>query len=123
MTWRWDTSTGRYLRYYSGLPDTLVDGTQTASVNVVVMTVHTSTGPWVESSGGAREVEVVATGSGPLVVLEGGAAITGRWTRSSLTQPASLTESDGASITLHPGNTWVELVPDGIPVTTTAAPS
>jgi Protein of unknown function (DUF3048) N-terminal domain/Protein of unknown function (DUF3048) C-terminal domain len=123
VTWRWDPSSGRYLRSYSGEPDTLVDGTQTASVNVVVMTVRTSTGPWVESSGGAREVEVAATGSGPLVVLEGGAAVTGSWNRSSLTQPATLTGADGTSITLHPGNTWVELVPDGIAVTTTAAPA
>ncbi len=121
VTWKWDPSSGRYLRSYSGTPDTLVDGTQTASVNVVVMTVHTLTGPWVESSGGTREVEVVATGSGPLVVLEGGAEVRGTWSRSSLTRPAALTGSDGAPITLQPGNTWVELVPDGIPVTTTAS--
>jgi hypothetical protein len=75
----------------------------------------------VENSEGAHEVEVVATGSGPLVVMEGGAAITGTWSRSSLTQPATLTASDGTPITLQPGNTWEELVPDGIPVTTTAS--
>ncbi len=121
VSWKRDPSAGRYLRYYSGAPDHLIDGTQTSSVNVVVMTVHTFTGSWVESSGGAREVEVTATGSGPLVVLEGGAAITGTWTRSSVTQPATLTGQDGTSITLQPGNTWVELVPEGIPVTTTAA--
>jgi hypothetical protein len=121
VTWQWDPSAGRYLRDYSGAPDMLVGGTQTSSVNVVAMTVRTFTGPWVENSEGAQEVEVVATGSGPLVVMEGGAAITGTWSRSSLTQPATLTASDGTPITLQPGNTWEELVPDGVPVTTTAS--
>ena len=65
-------------------------------------------------------MEVVATGSGPLVVLEAGVAITGMWSRSSLTQPATLANSDGTPITLQPGNTWEELVPEGVPVTTTA---
>jgi hypothetical protein len=121
VTWQWDPSAGRYLRHYSGTPDMLVGGTQTSSVNVVVMTVQTFTGPWVENSEGSKEVEVVATGSGPLVVMEGGAAITGTWSRSSLTRPATLTASDGTPITLQPGNTWEELVPHGVPVTTTAA--
>ena len=113
MTWKWNPSSNGYLRYYSGAPDTLIDGTQTSAANVVVMTVQTFTGPWVESAGGAREVEVVATGSGPLVVLRGGAAITGTWNRSNLNQPATLTASDGTTIPLQPGNTWVELVPKG----------
>ena len=63
---------------------------------------------------------MTATGSGPVVVMRDGIAITGTWTRSSLTQPATLTATDGSPITLHPGNTWEELAPQGIPVTTTA---
>ena len=70
-----------YLRYYSGTPDMLVDGTQTAATNVVVMTVPTSNGPWVENSEGGLEVQVNAIGSGPVVVLRDGVAITGTWTR------------------------------------------
>jgi Protein of unknown function (DUF3048) N-terminal domain/Protein of unknown function (DUF3048) C-terminal domain len=122
VTWTWSPSTSSYLRSYSGTADTLVDGSQTAATNVVVMTVPTFIGPWYENSEGGREVEVTATGSGPVVVLRDGIAITGTWTRSSLTQPATLTAANGAPITLGPGNTWEELAPQGIPVTTTAAP-
>ncbi|MGA2836619.1 MAG: DUF3048 domain-containing protein [Acidimicrobiales bacterium] len=122
VTWTWDPATGTYLRSYSGVPDRLVDGSQTHTANVVVMTVHTFTGPWAENSEGGYEVEVVATGSGPVVVLRNGIAITGTWTRSSVTAPATLTAANGAPITLQPGNTWEELAPVGIPVTTTAAP-
>ena len=85
------------------------------------MTVNTFSGPWLENSEGGHEVEVTATGSGPLVVLRNGVAITGTWSRSALTSPATLTASNGQPITLTPGPTWEELVPAGIPVTTTAA--
>jgi hypothetical protein len=122
VTWQWNAARG-YQRYYSDAPDTLVDGTQTTATNVVIMTVQTSNGPWVENSEGGLEVQVQATGTGPLLVMRGGAAIAGTWSRSSLTQPATLTTTGGAPITLQPGNTWVELVPAGIPVTPSAAPA
>ena len=121
VTWQWSTSVAKYLRSYSGEPDTLLDGTQTAATNVVVMTVQTYTGPWLENDVGGYEVEVTATGSGPLVVMRNGVAISGTWTRPNLNQPAALTTTGGAPITLQPGNTWVELVPRGITVTPSAA--
>jgi len=122
VTWEWNAAGGKYLRFYSGTPDKLLDGSQTATTNVVIMSVQTLIGSWVENSEGGREVEVTATGSGPLVVMRNGVAILGTWSRSSLTQPATLTTTGGAPITLQPGNTWEELVPDGIAVTPTAAP-
>jgi len=123
VTWTWSAAAGNYLRSYSGVPDKLLDGTQTAAVNVVVLTVPTNTGPWLENSEGGYEVEVTATGSGPAVVLRNGVAITGTWTRSSLTQPATLRTTGGAPITLQPGNTWEELAPQGVAVTTTGTPA
>ena len=122
VTWTWSPISANYLRSYSGVPDKLVDGHQTYATNVVIMTVSTFIGPWLENSEGGREVEVNAIGSGPLVVLRNGVAITGTWTRTSLTAPATLTAANGTPITLAPGNTWEELAPQGIPVTTTAAP-
>jgi hypothetical protein len=52
--------------------------------------------------------------------MRNGVAIAGTWSRTSLTQPATLTATSGTPITLQPGNTWVELVPSGIAVTPTA---
>ncbi|MGH9079727.1 MAG: DUF3048 domain-containing protein, partial [Acidimicrobiales bacterium] len=123
VTWQWSASAGAYLRSYSGTADKLLDGTQTAADNVVVMTVETSTGSWVENEEGGREVDVTVTGSGPLLVMRNGAAVPGTWSRSGLTQPATLTGPGGIPITLQPGNTWVELVPDGIPVTPAPTPA
>ena len=123
VTWQWNPATGTYLRSYSGQPDKLLNGSQTAATDVVIMTVPTATGPWVENSEGGHEVDVTATGTGPLVVMRNGVAITGTWTRNTLTQPATLTTAGGIPITLAPGNSWVELVPVGIPVTPVAAPT
>ncbi len=124
VTWTWNPASGTYLRSYSGTPDKLMDGSQTAATNIVVLTVPTNTGPWLENNEGGYEVEVTATGTGPAVVLRDGVAITGTWSRSSLTQPTTFTATNGVPITLRPGNTWEELAPVGIPITTTpvAAP-
>jgi hypothetical protein len=121
VTWTWNPARSTYLRSYSGVPDKLVDGSQTASANVVILTVPTFYGPWLENSEGAHEVEVTATGSGPLVVLRNGIAITGTWTRQNLAGPTALVASDGTPITLQPGNTWEELAPLGTAVNVTAA--
>jgi Protein of unknown function (DUF3048) N-terminal domain/Protein of unknown function (DUF3048) C-terminal domain len=123
VTWTWNPAANNYLRSYGTGSDTLIDGSQSAANNVVIMTVQTSNGPWVENSEGGLEVQIPNTGSGPLVVLRNGAAITGTWNRTSLTQPPTLTATNGSPITLQPGNTWEELVPSGIAVTTAPGPA
>jgi hypothetical protein len=117
VTWTWSAAGRYYLRSYAGVADTLLDGSPTAAANVVIMTVQTSAGSWVENEQGGHEVLVTTTGSGPVVIMRGGAAIAGTWSRSSLTAPATFTAANGAPITLQPGNTWEELVPAGITVT------
>ncbi|MDA8341867.1 MAG: DUF3048 domain-containing protein [Actinomycetota bacterium] len=123
VTWTWNPAGNDYLRSYSTGPDMLVDGTQTAATNIVIMTVQTSIGPWYENNVGGKEVEVNALGSGPAVILRNGVAITGTWNRGSLTQPNVFTGSNGQQITLAPGNTWEELVPAGVNITVTPAPA
>jgi len=117
VTWTWNPAAGNYLRSYAGIPDTLLTGGQTAAANVVIMTVETSSGSWVENEQGGNEVLVTTTGTGPVVIMRNGAAIAGTWNRTSLTTPATFTAANGAPITLQPGNTWEELVPAGVTVT------
>jgi hypothetical protein len=119
VTWTWDPAGSNYLRSYAGIPDALLDGARTTATNVVIMTVQTSTGTWVENEQGGNEVLVTTAGTGPLVVMRNGVAITGTWTRTALTSPATFTAANGAPITLQPGNTWEELVPSGVTVTPT----
>lgn len=119
VTWNYDPTTHQYLRYYNGTtPAMLSDGTQISAANIVIQSVRVTYGPWVENSLGGLEVVSHMLGSGPLTVVRNGVAISGTWQRPSLTSPTVLTASDGSTIALQPGNTWVEIVPNTVTVTT-----
>jgi hypothetical protein len=117
-TWTWNAALGQWQLYYGGAPAMLSDGTQIAATNLVVERVTVTYGPYVENAEGGLEVESHLIGTGPLTVLRGGQAITGIWQRSSLASQTSLLASNGTVIPLAPGNTWVEIVPTSVNVTT-----
>ncbi|HVA02326.1 MAG TPA: DUF3048 domain-containing protein [Acidimicrobiales bacterium] len=117
--WSWDAASGHWLLSYSGRPATVSGGGQIATTNIVVQTVHVTYGPWLENSEGGLEVQSQMTGSGPVLVLRDGVAITGTWKRAALGDPTTLTATNGSTIALKPGQTWVEIVPSTVPVTTT----
>jgi DUF3048 family protein len=122
VTWKYNSTFGVYLRYYNGTtPDLLADGTQNAAANVIVQYVHISYGPWLENSEGGLEVQadLYPNASGRSEVFRGGVGIPGTWQRSTLGSPTQFLTSTGAVISMQPGQTWVELVPDTITVTTT----
>ena len=120
-TWTWSASTSSWHLAYSGVAATNADGTPVTATNVVVQTVQTTLGPWAENSLGAREVEVNATSGGKVLVLRNGQAISGTWSRASLSAPLRLATAAGAPLHLAPGATWVAMVPSQIPVTSTPA--
>ena len=119
VRWTWSASSGRWLLSYSGVPALVAGGGQIATTNVVVQRVHVTYGPWLENDVGGLEVQSQLTGSGPLTVLRNGVAITGTWQRAGLNDPTTLTASDGSPIALDPGQTWVEIVPTTVAMTTT----
>ena len=121
--WQWSAPHQSWLLSFGSSPATVAGGGQISAANVVVQTVHVTHGPWAENSAGALEVQSQMTGSGPVMVLRSGEAITGTWHRGSLEQTTTLTASDGSPIALAPGNTWVEIVPSTVKVTTAATPS
>ncbi len=122
-SWTWSAPSGHWLLSYSGTPAMVANAGQIATTNIVVQTVHVTYGPWLENSEGGLEVQSQMTGSGPLTILRNGVAITGTWKRAALGDPTSLVATDGSTITLAPGQTWVEIVPSTVKVTTTGAPS
>ena len=117
-TWTWNPALGQWQLSYGGSPAMLSDGTQIAATNLVVERVTVTYGPWVENAGGGLEVQSHLTGTGSLTVLRGGEAIAGSWQRPSLTSQTSLLSANGTVIPLAPGNTWVEIVPTSVNVTT-----
>jgi hypothetical protein len=116
-TWTWHRDTGLWYRSYSDTgPALLGDGTQIAASNVVVMLVREWPTPYPEDITGALENELTLKGSGPAWVFRDGAQFYGKWERPLLDHPTVFVETDGTRITLTPGNTWEELVPDRLSV-------
>jgi hypothetical protein len=121
-TWTWDPNGRQWTLAYGGVPAKLADGESVTATNIVVEVARVSYGPWVEDSRHGLEVQSQLVGSGSLVVFRDGVEVPGTWQRPSAGDPTSLVGVDGTSLTLAPGETWVEIVPSNIPVTAAAAP-
>jgi hypothetical protein len=114
-TWTWRRDTGLWYRSYSDTGPALQgDGTQITASNVVVMLVEQHPTPWVEDTTGTHENDLALKGSGPAWVFRDGRQYFGHWERPKLDHPTVFIEKDGTRVRLTPGNTWVELVPDGL---------
>jgi Protein of unknown function (DUF3048) N-terminal domain/Protein of unknown function (DUF3048) C-terminal domain len=123
-TWTYQRSSNTYTLSYADTGPAMIqqaDGAMTplSTDNIVVQVVQYTIGPWVENDEGGLEVMVDPTGSGPLEVLRDGVFIRGTWKRASLSSPLQLLNGAGQTIKLRPGNTWVDVVPSGQPVTPT----
>jgi len=122
VTWKYQPASGTFTRFYNGtVPDMLADGVQNAAANVVVQYVQISYGPWLENSEGGLEVQadLYPNASGAAEIFRNGVEIAGTWHRSTLGSPTQFLSTAGTPIPLKPGQTWVELVPNTITVTTT----
>jgi hypothetical protein len=122
VVWNYNTTLKEFQRFYGTDSDLLADGTQNAATNVVVQFVDLTYGPWVENSEGGLEVQanLYQDASGNADVFRDGVEITGTWQRSALNEPTQFVSASGAPITLAPGRTWVELVPNTVTVTASA---
>lgn len=52
------------------------------------------------------------TGSGRAILFRDGRMISGRWSRESVDDPVRFETRSGDDLVLHPGTTWIELLPD-----------
>jgi hypothetical protein len=115
--WKWSAAKKAYLRFHGTVPHTYSDGTQVSAVNVVVQVskiVITN----IRDAAGNASPEVVATGEGKAYILRGGRMIAGTWKRPSLKDVTKYYDAQGNEVSLLPGNTWVELFPNTLTVTT-----
>jgi hypothetical protein len=113
--WKWQG--GKWLRSHGTVPHTLENGDQVSAKNVVIQVVKTKQGP-VSDVNGVVSPEVIPTGSGKATVCRNGHCIQGTWKRPKVSDLTVFEDRSGDQIPLQPGNTWVELVPAGIAVTT-----
>jgi hypothetical protein len=123
VTWKYNAALGVFQRFYNATqPDTLADGVQNNANNVIVQYVAISYGPWLEnSSPSSLEVQAALypNANGNAVIYRNGVAIAGTWHRAALGAPTVYLDANSKVVTLEPGRTWVELVPNTIAATAT----
>jgi hypothetical protein len=114
--WKWSSATKAWLRFHGDVPHASPDGTQFQATNVIVQIVKITLTD-VTDVNGVASPEVVATGTGKAYVFRGGKVVVGTWSRPTLADVTKFYDANGKEIPLLAGNTWVELLPEGIPVT------
>ncbi|HTD50672.1 MAG TPA: DUF3048 C-terminal domain-containing protein, partial [Acidimicrobiia bacterium] len=111
ITWSWDPRSATWTRQAFGAPEKTATGVELGAENVVVMFVRYA--PRV----GVQGAQAQLLGHGNAMVFSDGKLVTGQWSRTHNSQPAELSDTHGQTITLTPGQTWVELIPTSYPVT------
>lgn len=107
-SYRFDWNGSRWVRSQGGYAHTTRTGAAIAPTNVVVLFV-----PYVPSVIDAASVDAETIGSGSAWVLRDGTITEGSWSRTKGHLPYTLTDGNGSTTTLAPGQTWVVLAPAG----------
>jgi len=108
VTWTWDAPTASWDRTLFGKADVTGTGVRESPKNVVVMFVNYVNGIGTEASYANLQ------GSGPVAVFSAGKEVQGTWSRGpSKADVIRYKTATGATITLTPGQTWVELLDTG----------
>jgi hypothetical protein len=108
-SWTWDAARGQFLRAQLGVADLDSNGAQLGATNVIVVRVG------IDTSLGVPKTQLI--GSGEAWVSSAGQTVHATWSKASPTSAITLTDDQGVTIRLAPGNSWIELVPDAGSVT------
>ncbi len=89
-----------------------------APSNVIVQFTGYQVSPGDVDATGAAVEKANTVGSGDAIILSGGMAVRGKWSKPSAGAYPTYTDAGGAPIKLTPGRTWVELARTGAAATT-----
>jgi hypothetical protein len=112
VAWDWDGS--KWKRIQNGSADMTSDGGQITAANVIFEFVnYPIVGHQVIAgiSGAIPMAQLI--GHGKALIMTGGMAITADWSKPTATAVTQFTDASGAPTMLTPGQTWVELAPNG----------
>jgi hypothetical protein len=108
--YRWDAGRGAFLRFDGSNPSMSAAGTQLGATNVVLIAADMT----MSNIAGASQVpETILSGSGRAIFAAGGNYIEGTWQKGSNADPFTFFDSNGNPVQFAPGNTWIQLVPNG----------
>lgn len=103
--WDWDEASQTWLRSEFSDPHMTVDGNRISASNVLVLFVR------INMSHGLPVSQMIVENS-PGYVASGGHYIPILWTKTERTGAYILTTEAGEPVTLAPGQTWIELIPN-----------
>jgi hypothetical protein len=112
VTWTYNASSEKWARAIAGRPHTDKEtGQPISATNVVVIYANHIPTDIIEDRGGSHSIEIQLWGSGPLKVFRNGEMIEGTWKREDNGSGLAFMDTHGDTIALHPGTSWIELVP------------
>jgi hypothetical protein len=110
--WTYSAPDGKWVRDERGTPAVEADGTPMRATNVVVLQVDVVITDARDPAGNPVP-ETVLQGRGAALVASGGTSMPVTWVKNGVADRLVLLGPDGNPVRLAPGNTWVELVPNG----------
>ena len=114
VTWTWDATSSSWDRTLFGTPDITGTNVRESPKNVIVM--------WVNYVNGIGTMASYANlqGSGPASFFIDGKQVLGTWSRgASQSDVLSYQTKSGQPVKFTPGQTWVELLNAGVPLSVT----
>jgi len=116
-SYQYDAASESYLHSIQGAPHTdLTTGNRVAPSNVIVQYVTVTNSSLRDVTGAPVPVSQV-TGSGNCLVFTGGKVYHATWKKGSRSVPTTFVDENGNPVPLHPGQTWIHLISEDIPVT------
>jgi hypothetical protein len=113
VLWKWDAKNNDWIHTYARVVDhDAATGAPVTASNIAVISATYTFGPFPESLGGSGDVQSQTVGKGSGYVLRNGEAIKVTWSRQNGNNPMIFTDSAGHVVSMTPGRTWVEIVPD-----------
>ena len=110
--WTWDAAGGHWLRSEGSKPAMAKSGVQLSATNVLILSVDVTMLAGTDAAG-THIPETIVVGSGSGLVASDGMTAPITWQKSSETSTWQFLDASGAPVQLTPGNTWIELVPNG----------
>ena len=106
-------SGGKWHRSDHEEPLVMESGVPIAVDNVIIEQHEVNYSKTITDVVGNPSIEIAdVTGSGPAVLFRDGKMIKGRWVRKTINGGVTYETKSGERMTLHPGSTWIELLPN-----------
>lgn len=116
VQYNYDRKSNTYARIMGGAPHIdAATGKQLTPSNVIVMktgaaTADPAAGPTPQS------ILIPVLGSGKAIYFRDGKVEYGRWHQANINAPLRFTDNHGHQVAFNPGQSWIEVVPAGSPV-------